>query len=95
MFYLRLPSNSSMALFPANALSDYKTQLHRDFASVGSWEVAVSEITYPNTWHNIADGREYYMNVVIPNEADLKLNQKNGLLQVSRGYIFPTCPIFG
>jgi len=30
MFYLTLPSNSSMALFPDNTLSDYTTQLPRD-----------------------------------------------------------------
>jgi len=78
MFYLTLPSNSSMALFPDNTLSDYTTQLLRDFALVGSWEVAVSEIMYPNTWNNIADGREYYVKVGIPNEADLKLHLKTG-----------------
>jgi len=66
MFYLTLPSNSSMALFPENTLSDYTTQLSRDFALVGSWEVAVSKIMYPNTWNNIADGREYDVIVGIP-----------------------------
>jgi len=49
MFYLTLPSNSSVALFPDNTLSDYTSQLPRGFALVGSWEVAVSEIMYPNT----------------------------------------------
>ena len=91
MFSLTLPSNSSMALFPDNTLSDYTTQLPRDFALVGSWEVAVSdfalvglwevavsEIMYLNTWKNIADGREYYLKVGIPNEADLKLHLKTG-----------------
>jgi len=67
MFCLTLPSNSSMALFPYNTLSDCTTQLPHDFALVGSWKVAVSEIMYPNTWNNIANGHEYYLKVGIPN----------------------------
>jgi len=78
MIHLTLPSNSSMVLFPDNTLSDYTTQLPHDFALVGSWEVAVSEIMYPNTWNNIADGRDYYVKVGVPNEADLKLHLKTG-----------------
>jgi len=78
MFYLTLPSNSSMALFPDNTLSDYTKQLPRDFALDGSWEVVVSEIMYPKTWNNIAEGREYYVKVGVPYEADLTLHLKTG-----------------
>ena len=56
-----------MALFPYNTLSDRTTQLPHDFVLVGSWKVAVSEIMYPNTWNNIANGHEYYLKVGIPN----------------------------
>jgi len=87
MFYLTLPSNSSMALFPDNTLSDYTTQPPRDFALVGSWEVAVSEIMYLSTWKNIADGREYYVKVGIPNEADLKIHLKMGYYKYPEGIL--------
>ena len=89
-FYLTLPSNSSMALFPENAMSDYTTKLPRDFALVGSWEVAVSEIMYPNTWNNILDGREYYVKVAVspPNEADLKTHLKRVTTKIPRLYFF-------
>ena len=85
MFYL---SNSSMALFPENTLSDYTTKLPRDFALVGSWEVALSEIMYPSTWNNIADGREYYVKVGVPNEADLKMHLKTAYYKYPEDIFF-------
>jgi len=85
MFYL---SNSSMALFPENTLLDYTTKLRRDFALVGSWEAALSEIMYPATWHNIADGREYYVKVGVPNEADLKIHLKTDYYKYPEDILF-------
>ena len=85
MFYL---SNSSMALFPENTLSDYTTKLPRDFALVGSWEVALSEIMYPSTWNNIADGREYYVKVGVPNKADLKIHLKTDYYKYPEDILF-------
>jgi len=77
-----------MVLFHDNTLSDYTTQLPRDFALVGSWEVVVSEIMYPNMWNNIADGREYYVKVGVPNEADLKLHLKTGYYKYPEDILF-------
>jgi len=77
-----------MALFPENTLSDYTTKLPRDFALVGSWEVALSEIMYPSTWNNIADGREYYVKVGVPNEADLKMHLKTAYYKYPEDIFF-------
>ena len=85
MFYL---SNSSMALFPESTLSDYTTKLPRDFALVGSWEVALSEIMCPSTWNSIANGREYYLKVGVPNEADLKIHLKTGYYKYPEDILF-------
>lgn len=52
-FYLWLPSNSSMELFPDNTLAEYRVQLPQSIKLVDEWEVAITEIQYPHTWNNV------------------------------------------
>ena len=53
MFYLTLPSNSSLDFYPSNTLTHYTTVLAQDVDLYGQWEVGLSEIQYPRSWHNI------------------------------------------
>ena len=55
-FYVTLPSNSSLAFFPNNTLSNYTTKLHADFDLEGKYEVALTEIMFPFNWKYRQDG---------------------------------------
>ena len=55
MFYLTLPSNSSLKYYPDNTLSKFTTQLAQPIALSGSWEVGLAEVQYPHSWHNIEE----------------------------------------
>lgn len=46
-FYLTLPSNSSMHVFPDNKISHFKTQLPKRISLQGEWELGLAEIHYP------------------------------------------------
>ena len=61
-FYMTLPSNSSMSLFPQNTLAEYKVKLPYHVDLNGTWEVGMASITFPRTWFNIQnnDRRFYY-----------------------------------
>ncbi len=52
-FYVTLPSNSSMKVYPNNTLSRYTTRLINQINLKGKWEVAITEIHYPFSWYNI------------------------------------------
>lgn len=50
-FYITLPSNASMDLYPDNTLAKYITKLHHRINLEGdNWEVALAEIQYPNNF---------------------------------------------
>ena len=53
-FYLTLPSNSSMNYYPTNTLANYVTKLPQLFDLNGEWEVGLSEIQFPISWHNVS-----------------------------------------
>jgi hypothetical protein len=52
-FNVTVPSNGSMKYFPDNRADHFKNQLAREIILQGDWEVALSEIHYPNTWKNL------------------------------------------
>ena len=52
-FYLTLPSNASMKMYPNNTLAHYITDLPRFIDLTGEWECGLAEIQYPHTWYNI------------------------------------------
>ena len=54
-FYLTLPSNSSMQIYPKNTLSSFTTKLPEDINLTGEWEVGLKELQFPQTWYNIND----------------------------------------
>ena len=57
-FFIVLPSNSSMDLFPDNKTSNFKVHLSNNLELDSSrWEVALSEIQFQHTWYNIREGK--------------------------------------
>ena len=54
-FYLTLPSNASMKMYPDNTLAHYITDLPRRIDLTGEWECGLAEIQYPHTWYNVTD----------------------------------------
>ena len=53
-FYLTLPSNSSMNVFPNNKLNSYKVKLPKALPTTeGKWLVGLYEIQFPKTWYNV------------------------------------------
>ena len=52
-FYLTLPSNASMKMYPNNTLAHYITDLPQRIELSGDWECGLAEIQYPHTWYNI------------------------------------------
>jgi len=48
-FYVTLPSNGSKKFFPENKTNSYKNQLAREIRVDGDWEVALTEVHYPQT----------------------------------------------
>lgn len=52
-FYMTLPSNASLDLYPDNTLSSFTTKLDPPIDLQGSYEIGLSEIIYPRTWLNV------------------------------------------
>lgn len=63
-FFLSLPSDSSMGMYPENVSAWYKTHLVRPVQLEGNgWEVALVDLFYPKTWLNIREEDEVKMTV--------------------------------
>jgi hypothetical protein len=54
-FYLTLLSNSSFNHYSENKTSNFKVHLSKEINLRGSWSVALTEISYPNTFHNVGE----------------------------------------
>ena len=52
-FYLTLPSNASMDVFPNNKIGSYYVKFQQTFDLNGEWEVGLYSISYPNTWYTL------------------------------------------
>lgn len=52
-FYITLPSNSSVKIFPQNTVSNFMTKLSQTVTLTGEWEVGLSEIQYARSWYNM------------------------------------------
>ena len=52
-FYLTLPSNASMDVFPNNKIGSYHVKFPQTFDLNGEWEVGLYSISYPNTWYTL------------------------------------------
>lgn len=54
-FYLTLPSNASMGLYPSNKTCSFTTKLPQaiELVGEGDWEIALVEVLYPMSFFNI------------------------------------------
>ena len=52
-FYLTLPSNASMDVFPDNKIGSYHVKFPQTFDLNSEWEVGLYSISYPNTWYTL------------------------------------------
>lgn len=59
-FYLHLPSDSSMCVYPDNTVAKYTTKLAKTIELDGIWEVGLAEILYPTDYYNIDNRGEDY-----------------------------------
>ena len=71
-FYLVLPSNSSLNILQENK-TPYKVQLPYPLElDITKWEVALSEIQFPNNFYTIRDGRNRIIKQYLcPSRVDL------------------------
>jgi hypothetical protein len=54
-FYLTLPSNASLDVFPDNKTTEYRVKLPQPIELDGNWEVGLYSISYPHTWYTLRD----------------------------------------
>lgn len=81
-FYVTLPSNCAVDVFPDNATSHYTTPLHRRIDLPCAYEVGVTEIHYPTLIENVSSGNnEITIRTVDPAVLQIKLSdsQKSAL----------------
>ena len=52
-FYLTLPSNASMDVFPDNKIGSYHVRFPQTIDLNGEWEVGLYSISYSNTWYTL------------------------------------------
>ena len=71
MYYLTLPSNSSMNYFPNNTLTHYTTNLPKITDLDGAWEIGLAEIQYPHSWYNV-NNNEAWLKVHFYKESELQ-----------------------
>ena len=69
-FYVTLPSNASMDIYPTNTQASYKIRLPRTMYLKRGFEVALVEIQYPLSWDTFAvqSSRELLVTVRSKNE---------------------------
>ena len=68
-FYVTLPSNSNMDIYPDNKKANYKVRLPRTLYLKNKYEVALVEIEYPITWDTFSQGESYKIIVKDMNRA--------------------------
>lgn len=73
-FYLTLPSDSSMNIYPKNTVTHYLTELATNIDLKGTWEVGLSEITFPHSWHTIRRYNQLVWKVTVLGENGPRTN---------------------
>lgn len=61
-FFITLPSDSSEKYYPNNTVARFVTKLPETIHLQGQYELALAEIIYPHTWHNV-DGNYWIASV--------------------------------
>ena len=60
MFYLTLPSNSSLVYFPNNNASHFTTKLPQPQELDGEYEVGLAEVQFSNSYQNVLRDKVYF-----------------------------------
>ena len=60
-FYLTLPSNASLDVFPDNKTTSYRVKLPQSIDLEGNWEVGLYSVSYPNTWYTLQKGSDTHI----------------------------------
>ena len=63
-FYITLPSNASLDVYPNNTLTKYAVQLPRTLYVKDRYEVALAEIMYPVSWQTLLHSRDYTVKII-------------------------------
>ena len=83
-FFVVLPSNSSMEVFPDNKTASYKVILPEELQlDRERFEVGLSEIQFPVTWYNIRNGR----NIIKKTIRDITIEEKKLTLPVDHSIV--------
>lgn len=59
-FYVTLPCNASLSVYPENRISSYTTRLAKTIDLKGEWQVGLVEIEYPRNWYTFQDDEGYF-----------------------------------
>lgn len=79
-FFIMLPSNASMNLYPDNKTSKFKINLPNTLnLDMAKWEVGLSEFQFQHSWYNVREGR----NKVVKQFLKLNTKEMNRLFQIS------------
>ncbi|CAH1240726.1 Hypp6082 [Branchiostoma lanceolatum] len=84
-FYVTLPSDGSMDVYPDNTLSTYMTKLSHPIDMKGEWQVALAEIQYPHTWMNVREG-ENMLVFFMTDEKDEEDGREYEIVKIAAGY---------
>ena len=81
-FFMVLPSNSSMDLYPDNKVSNFKVNLPNALnLNASKWEVGLSEIQFQHTWYNVREGK----NTIIKELWNPTVSELNQLFPIKEG----------
>ena len=58
-FYITLPSNASMDVYPDNSASTYTIRMPKTLYLKDEYEVGLAEIQYPHSWHTFKHTRDF------------------------------------
>src|SRR5882724_1094715 len=70
-FYLVLPSNASMKMYPHNKRSTFTVWLPHKINLNENWKVGLAEITYTKSWFNIEESK---MRMAVKEEGWTRIN---------------------
>lgn len=59
-FYVALPCNASLSVYPDNTISNYRTCLANPIHLRGRWEVGIVEFVYPRTWYTFKSNVAFF-----------------------------------
>ena len=87
-FFIVLPSDSSMKVYPENKLSSYTTFIPSEIkVDPSKWEVALQEIQFPNSWFNIRKGynklHKIYYELDLKDKKDIEESYPNHIIPIS------------